>query len=57
MASSNNGQILRYVSKDANNTPTFAMNKFGGEYISKTWMADEQYSQCWSLQLGLRLKF
>jgi hypothetical protein len=58
MASSNNGQILKYDGIDDNTKrPVFSMNKIDGEYISSTWMPNEHYSQCWAVQIGLRYIF
>jgi hypothetical protein len=57
MESSNNGKILKYESVDADNRPIFSMNKYKGEYITDTYIVNSHYSQCWTLQLGLRYIF
>ena len=57
MHTANNGQILRYEGKDANNVPTFSFPKYQGEYLSKTF--DYYYSpgQTWMLQVGAKYTF
>ena len=57
MHTANNGQILRYEGKDANNVPEFSFPKYQGEYLSKTF--DYYYSpgQTWMLQVGARYTF
>jgi hypothetical protein len=58
MFSSNNGQILKYEGKDANNVPTFSMVKDkDGNYLSQTFSTYYNYNECWFLQLGLRYIF
>ena len=58
MASCNNGRILKYEGKDANNVPTFSMMKNkDGAYLSTTYDTYLSYGQCWSLQVGLRYIF
>jgi hypothetical protein len=58
MYSSNNGQILKFAGKDANNVPTFSMEKnSAGEYLSQTFSTYSNYNQCWFLQLGVRYIF
>jgi hypothetical protein len=55
---SNNGRILTYVNDASNPTvPTFSMAKVNGEYPTKTYDNYLNYSQCWSLQVGLRYIF
>ena len=56
-AVSNNGMILRYEGRDANNVPSFSMPKVAGEYPTKTWDLYRNYSQCWYMQVGLRYLF
>jgi len=58
MAVSNNGRILKYEGKDANNVPTFSMWKNSdGAYPTKTYDTYLDYGQCWNLQVGLRYIF
>ena len=58
MYSSNNGQILKYESKDANNVPTYSMAKDSkGAYLTNTFSTYTNYNQCWFLQLGVRYMF
>jgi hypothetical protein len=58
MAASNNGRILRYEGRDANNVPSFSMWKNSdGEYPTKTYDTLLDRGQCWSLQVGLRYIF
>jgi len=50
--------ILRYEGKDANNVPSYSMAKDGdGNYFTKTYNTYEIFTQCWSLQVGLRYIF
>jgi len=58
MTVSNNGRILQYQGKDANNVPMFSMWKnSNGDYPTKTYDTYLNYGQCWNLQLGLRYIF
>lgn len=58
MYSSNYGQILKYAGKDAENVPTFSMEKNAAkEYLSQTFSTYSNYNQCWFLQLGVRYLF
>jgi hypothetical protein len=58
MYASNNGQILKYTGKDANNVPSFSMEKnSAGQYLSQTFSTYSNYNQCWFLQLGARYIF
>ncbi|MBN2807709.1 MAG: TonB-dependent receptor [Prolixibacteraceae bacterium] len=58
MFSANNGQILKYEGVDANNVPSFSMVKDNdGKYLSTSYSTYYNYSQCWSLQLGIRYIF
>lgn len=57
MAISNNGAILRYEGRDANNIPSFSMVQVGGAYPTKTYSSYLNISQCWMLQLGIRYIF
>lgn len=53
----NKGQILKYEGVDAQNTPIFSMNKVNGKYPTKTYEIYKNYSNCWSMQLGLKYFF
>jgi hypothetical protein len=58
MYASNNGQILKYAGKDANNVPTYSMEKDAkGNYLSQTFSTYSNYNQCWFLQIGARYLF
>jgi len=57
MSASNNGRILRYEGKDANNTPSFSMVKVSGAYPTQTYIPYEHLSQCWGMKIGLRYIF
>jgi hypothetical protein len=57
MAFSNNGAILKYVSRNASNVPTFSMAQIDYAYPTKTYTPNLDYNQCWRLQLGLRYIF
>ncbi|HZH72470.1 MAG TPA: TonB-dependent receptor, partial [Mariniphaga sp.] len=58
MFEANNGQILRYEGRDANNTPSFSMAKdANGNYLTKTYSTFYNYNQNWSLQIGVRYFF
>jgi len=55
---SNNGRILKYEGKDANNLPTFSMVKnTDGSYLTDTYSPIYTYSQTWKLQLGVKYFF
>jgi hypothetical protein len=54
---SNNGQILKYEGKDADNVPSYSMVKVKGEYPTKTYDFNYNYTQVWQLQLGVRYIF
>jgi hypothetical protein len=60
---SGSGQILRYAGRDANNAPTYTLNKvnvtqtYAGDFPTKTYSNLLNYNQCWSLQIGLRYIF
>lgn len=54
---SNNGRILKYEGVDAQNTPIFSMYKVNGKYPTKTYGSYESYTNCWSLQVGLKYFF
>ena len=53
----NNGRILKYEGVDAQNTPIFSMYKVNGKYPTKTYDTYMSYSNCWSLQVGLKYFF
>lgn len=62
MSSSNNGAILKYEGRDANNVPTFSFPKIknaAGEnvYPTETFTTNYWYGNTWRLQLGLRYIF
>ena len=58
MFDANNGQILKYESKDASNVPSFSMVKDSdGNYLSKSYSTFYNYNQCWQLQIGIRYFF
>jgi hypothetical protein len=57
MTVSNNGAILRYAARDANNVPSFSMVQVDGAYPTKTYSANLNYNQTWMLQVGLRYIF
>jgi len=57
MAALNYGQILRYEGRDANNTPSFTMVRVKDALPTQSYEILENYSQCWSLQVGLRYIF
>ena len=55
---SNYGKILKYEGVDTNNTPIFSMWKnSNGQYPTKTYDTYMSYSNCWSLQVGLKYFF
>lgn len=58
MFNANNGRILRYEGRDANNVPSFSMIKGSdGQYLSETYSTYTHFSQTWKLQLGVRYFF
>lgn len=58
MFNANNGQILRYEGRDANNVPNFSMVKDSdGNYLSETYSTYYNYNQTWQLQFGVRYFF
>lgn len=62
MSSANNGQILKYESKDVNNVPTFSMVKIKDAegamvYPTKSFTTTYNYNNLWSLQVGLKYIF
>ncbi|MBR1448391.1 MAG: TonB-dependent receptor [Prevotella sp.] len=56
-AVSNYGKILKYEGVDAQNTPIFSMYKVNGKYPTKTYDTVMSYSNCWSMQIGLKYFF
>jgi hypothetical protein len=54
---SNNGRILNYEGKDANNVPSFSMAKVDGEYPTQTYDYNYVHTQAWQFQLGIRYIF
>lgn len=62
MSSANNGAILRYQGKDANNVPSFSFPKIknaDGEnvYPTESFTTSYFYGNTWRMQLGLRYIF
>ncbi len=58
MANSNNGRILKYEGRDANNVPTFSMYRDGnGVAPTETYSYNHDYNECWSFQVGVRYIF
>ena len=62
MASSNNGRILKYDGRDANNVPSYSMPKIkdasgANVYPTETFSTNFNFNQTWKLQIGLRYKF
>lgn len=53
----NNGRILKYEGRDAQNKPVYSMNKVNGKYPTQTYDTNMFYSNCWSLQIGLKYFF
>lgn len=56
-ANSNNGRILKYEGRDADNVPSFSMVKVKGEYPTETYSPLFNIRQTWQLQLGVRYSF
>ena len=54
---SNYGGILKYEGVDTSNRPIFSMTKVNGKYPTKTYDTNYNYSNCWSLQVGLKYFF
>ena len=58
MSSCNNGRILKYDARDANNTPYFSLWKDSdGNAPVNTWEFNRNYNQCWQLQIGVKYYF
>lgn len=53
----NYNKILKYEGVNADNTPIYSMYKVNGEYPTKTYKTDRDYSECWKLQVGVRYIF
>ena len=53
----NNGRILKYEGMDAQKNPIFSMYKVNGKYPTQTYDTYMSYSNCWSLQVGLKYFF
>ena len=54
----NNGRILKYEGKDANNVPTFSLYRdSNGNAPTKTWDYNRAYTNAWRIQLGLKYYF
>lgn len=56
-AVSNYGKILTYEGMDAQRNPIFSMYKVNGRYPTQTYDTNVSYSNCWSLQIGLKYFF
>jgi len=54
---SNNGKILKYEGKDANNVPTFSFTKSNGEFLTQTYDYNYNFNQTWRLQVGVKYSF
>lgn len=58
MFNANNGRILKYEGKDANNVPSYSMVKGSdGNFLSETYSTYYNYNQTWRLQIGVRYFF
>lgn len=58
MFEANNGRIIRYEGKDANNAPNFSMVKNSdGDYLKESYSTFYNYNQLWQLQIGVRYFF
>ena len=58
MANSNNGRILEYEGKDANNRPLFSLYRDkAGVAPTETYSFNKNYDECWKLQVGVRYVF
>ena len=57
-AETNNGRILKYEGKDANNVPTFSLYRDkSGVAPKKTWDYNRAYDNAWRIQLGVKYYF
>lgn len=57
-AACNYGRILKYEGVDSQNTPIFSMYRdSNGQYPTKSYDTLYDYSNCWSLQIGLKYFF
>ncbi|MGC1632741.1 MAG: carboxypeptidase regulatory-like domain-containing protein [Gelidibacter sp.] len=56
-AISNNGKILRYEGKDANNVPSYSFAQVKNEYPVNSFDYNYFYGQTWKLQVGARYSF
>lgn len=56
-AVANNGRILKYDGKDANNVPSFSFNKVSGNYPVDSFDYNYFYGQTWKLQVGVKYSF
>jgi hypothetical protein len=55
MSPANEGKILKYEGKDANNTPFFSF--FSKEKVEESFARYNHYDQTWKLQVGIRYIF
>src|SRR5690606_27436444 len=53
----NNGKILIYDGKDANNVPSYSFNKFNGDYPVNSFDYNYFYGETWKLQVGVKYSF
>ncbi|MDO4185523.1 MAG: carboxypeptidase regulatory-like domain-containing protein [Bacteroidales bacterium] len=57
-AETNNGRILKYEGKDANNVPTFSLYRDkNGVAPKKSWDYNRAYDNAWRIQLGVKYYF
>ena len=57
-AETNNGRILKYEGRDANNVPSFSLYRdSNGNAPKKTWDYNRAYDNAWRIQLGVKYYF
>jgi len=57
-AGANNGRILKYEGKDANNVPTFSLYRdSSGNAPTQTWDYNRAYGNAWRIQFGVKYYF
>jgi hypothetical protein len=57
MSNANSGRVLQFNGVDAGNVPEYSFRKVNGAYPTQTWSQNLNYSECWSLQIGIRYLF
>ncbi len=62
MTSANNGKILKYDGKDANNVPSFSMVKITDDsgalvYPTQSYTTNYSFTELWNFQVGLKYIF